>query len=84
MSGGGVLFLPTPVADDTGARKRPYSQGGRSLSYMLGGSVNPEYVEWMMGFPIAHTDCDFSGIASSRKSSKQSHGKSGDKESKGA
>lgn len=42
---------PTPVADDTGHRRNPYSQGGKALSYVLNGPPNPRFVEWMMGFP---------------------------------
>jgi hypothetical protein len=67
-SGGDVLFLPTPVADDTGWRKKPYAQGGRALSFVLGGPTNPEYVEWMMGFPIGWSAVDASGVLSSPKS----------------
>lgn len=48
-------YLPTPVADDTGWRKAPYKQGGRALSYVLGGPVNPEYSEWLMGWPMGWT-----------------------------
>jgi hypothetical protein len=51
-------LLPTPVADDTGWRKRPYSQGGRALSFVLGGPVNPEFAEWLMGWPIGWTGCE--------------------------
>ena len=54
----GSIYWPTPVSDDTGHRKKPYSQGGRSLSYMLGGPVNPEWEEWLMGFPPGWTDVE--------------------------
>ena len=40
-------FLPTPVASETGYRRKPYSQGGLSLSTVLGGRPNPEFVEWL-------------------------------------
>lgn len=49
-------LLPTPVADDTGHRKNRYAQGGRPLSYVIGGKLNPEFVEWMMGWPIGWTE----------------------------
>jgi hypothetical protein len=49
-------LLPTPVADDTGHRKNRYAQGGRPLSYVVGGKLNPEFVEWMMGWPIGWTE----------------------------
>ena len=43
-------FLPTPVASET-KRTTPYSQGGQSLSYVLGGRPSQALLEWMMGFP---------------------------------
>src|SRR5262249_5412685 len=63
-------FLPTPLASETGYRKNRYSQGGIALSTVLGGPVNPEFAEWLMGFPIGWTDCESSEIPSSRKSRK--------------
>lgn len=48
-------YLTTPTADDTGHRKRRYAQGGSALSFQIGGRVNPEYAEWMMGWPINWT-----------------------------
>tara|TARA_Y100001938_G_scaffold27551_1_gene37131 strand:- start:771 stop:1196 length:426 start_codon:yes stop_codon:yes gene_type:complete len=35
------------------------------------GSLNPEWVEWLMGFPIGHTDLNHSGMQSSHKSSQK-------------
>lgn len=58
-------LLPTPLASETGWRKKPYSQGGKALSTTLGGRPNPPYVEWMMGVPIGWTDCELSETASS-------------------
>jgi hypothetical protein len=55
---GHFRIWPTPVADDTGHRKRPYSQGGRSLSYMAGGQLNPEWTGWLMGFPPKWTELE--------------------------
>ncbi|MGG2046734.1 hypothetical protein ABFY72_29270 [Burkholderia gladioli] len=48
-------MYPTPVADDTGHRKAKYAQGGTPLSHFAGGQLNPEWVEWLMGWPIGHT-----------------------------
>jgi hypothetical protein len=39
------------VASDTAARKTPYGQGGKPLSYVLDGLPNPPFVAWLMGFP---------------------------------
>ena len=36
---------------------------------LAGGSLNPQWVEWLMGFPIGWTDCDVSETPSSAKSS---------------
>lgn len=58
---GGIAsgLLPTPLASETGYRKGKFSQGGTSLSTHLRGVPNPEFVEWMMGFDLGHTDVDF-------------------------
>jgi len=51
-------LLPTPTAHnakETGAK----SQMGRNsvqLGDMVGGKLNPQWVEWLMGWPIGHTD----------------------------
>ncbi len=49
-------YWPTLVATET---KRgsltPYSQGGSSLTYALGGTPNPMWAEWFMGFPPGWT-----------------------------
>jgi len=60
-TGGGAeqlsnTLVTTPTADDTGHRKKPYSQGGEPLSYQVGGQLNPTWVEWLMGFPVGWTD----------------------------
>jgi hypothetical protein len=31
------------------------------------GQLNPEWVEWLMGFPQGWTDCDVSGMRQCRK-----------------
>jgi hypothetical protein len=48
-------MYPTPVENDTGHRKTRYAQGGTALSTSVGGQLNPEWVEWLMGWPIGHT-----------------------------
>lgn len=62
-------FLPTPVASET-KRTTPYSQGGQSLSFVLGGRPSQSLLEWMMGFPVGWLEPR--GMPSSRKSSKRS------------
>jgi hypothetical protein len=42
-------FWPTPVASER-KRMSPYSRGGHSLMFALGGRPSPEFLDWMMGF----------------------------------
>jgi hypothetical protein len=67
-------FWPTPVADDTGYRSRPFSQGGVSLSHVLGGPTNPRWLEWLMGFPPGWTHAGPSETPSCRPSRNGSEG----------
>src|SRR6266540_1417175 len=53
----GSIYWPTPVSDDQSHRGKPYSQGGRALSFMLGGPPNPTWLEWLMGLPPGWTEC---------------------------
>jgi hypothetical protein len=39
-----------------------------------GGSLNPTWVEWLMGFPLGWTDCEHLATPSFRKSLKSSDG----------
>jgi hypothetical protein len=50
---------PTPTAAD--ARGGPGSSGrlgGQNLRTAAGGSLAPEFVEWMMGFPLGWTEVE--------------------------
>ena len=51
---------PTPTVRDSrtfkGARRLPGSQGSEPLVRQVGGTLNPEWVEWLMGFPIGWTE----------------------------
>jgi DNA (cytosine-5)-methyltransferase 1 len=56
---------PTPT-------KEGFDAGGHrgsadTLYSRVGGSLNPEWVEWLMGYPIGHTDSKDSATPSSRK-----------------
>jgi hypothetical protein len=66
----------TPAADDTGHRKARYAQGGSALSMQAGGRLNPEWIEWLMGFPIKWSDCTLLVTRSSRRSRSGSAGAS--------
>jgi hypothetical protein len=51
----GLGLFPTPLASETGFRRSKFPQGGTSLSTFLGGRPNPDWIEWLMNFPIRHT-----------------------------
>lgn len=57
-----VKMLPTPAARDfRSPNSKPYSErgGGRKgeqLPNVIGGQLNPDWVEWLMGWPIGWTD----------------------------
>lgn len=64
---------PTPTARDTKGKDAGNRQGGVSLPTAifrdLGSSkLNPNWVEWLMGYPIGHTELKPSATRSSRKS----------------
>jgi hypothetical protein len=75
-----VKMWPTPTASDW---KGPNLSGGESASChglstsvamlnnpqvnAVGGSLNPNWVEWLMGWPIGWTDCDASATDKSPK-----------------
>lgn len=47
-----------------------------NLQDQIGGSLNPTWVEWLMGFPLGWTVCDALATPSSRKSRKSSDAQS--------
>jgi hypothetical protein len=61
---------PTPDASPHKYRLRGNSQQSRSLNGIHGGKLNPTWVEWLMGFPLGHTDLKPSEMPSFRKSRK--------------
>jgi hypothetical protein len=79
-----VRMWPTPKASAAGAdfAKLKRSKTGLSLQTAArlsvaqdaagetGGSLNPKWVEWLMGFPIGWTDCGASETPSCPKSPK--------------
>lgn len=58
-----VMMYPTPTVDDAGNATLPKSQVTRDnipgallrSGESPGGMLNPEFVEWLMGWPIGHT-----------------------------
>ena len=52
-------MLPTPTARDyKGASGRAYKGEAKDLPPEVGGSLNPEFCEWLMGFPIGWTELE--------------------------
>ena len=79
---------PTHMGHHSGGRMNEWGGSGsrsklkqmvhdRSLTLQeINGSLNPTWVEWLMGFPLGWTALDASETPSSRKSSKSSGGRS--------
>tara|TARA_R110000787_G_scaffold3533_1_gene13777 strand:+ start:428 stop:886 length:459 start_codon:yes stop_codon:yes gene_type:complete len=66
-----VKLWPTPTTQDASNNGGP-SQNQRNtkpLNAEVGGSLNPAWVEWLMGFPEGWTDLKPSEMPLSRKSS---------------
>jgi hypothetical protein len=73
LLGRAVHQWPTPHANcHTGAGQAPNKQGGENLQTAAGGSLNPRWVEWLMGFPDGWTASSNSETRSSRSSRKSS------------
>lgn len=59
-----VKLLPTPLARDgksgrfsaAGRAKRDRQSRGKPLSEVIGGPLNPPWVEWLMGWPVGWTE----------------------------
>ena len=55
-----VTMWPTPTAHNAKEGGYP-SEGQRNtptLAWEVGGKLNPQFVEWLMGVPIGWTDCE--------------------------
>jgi hypothetical protein len=72
--GGRGRMYPTPTVQDASNNGGPsqYQRNSLPLNAVAGGSLNPTWVEWLMGFPLGWTVCDASATRSSRRSSKSS------------
>ncbi len=70
-----VKICPTPTARDYRspgtperlARARRESSRGQPLTEMIGGMLNPTWVEWLMGYPLGWTDLEGWATPSFRK-----------------
>ncbi|MGB1142082.1 MAG: hypothetical protein ACPG1A_14365 [Halioglobus sp.] len=57
-----AAMYPKPTVQDASNNGGP-SQSQRNtppLNSVAGGGLNPQWVEWLMGFPIGWTDCEVS------------------------
>ena len=56
-----VRQVPTPTCHDQkgklGAKRGKNATGGPCLTMVVGGTLNPTWVEWLMGWPLGWTDC---------------------------
>ncbi len=69
-SSGGETGGPHGLVGGSGHRKMLVDLVGEDEARSMGsGSLNPTWVEWLMGFPIGWTDLGHSATRSSRKSS---------------
>ena len=73
-------MFPTPIARDSrtfkGAARSENALGTEPLTIVVGGTLNPKGVEWLMGFPLGWTDLSASETPSSRKSQSTSESSS--------
>jgi hypothetical protein len=72
-----MAMLPTPTAHNAkeGGYPSEHQRNTPTLAAVLGGKINPQYTEWMMGWPLDHTALRQSETVKSR-SKPQSHGSS--------
>ena len=87
---------PTPLTRDYKGGRSPETLKAKgrtptnslpdSVTHQEGqsGPLNPQWVEWLMGFPIGHTDLKPSEMPSSRKSSRKSGAQSSKRSNKNA
>lgn len=63
-----VTMYPTPASRDYRyPNKKSYAERGggkkgEQLPNVVGGPLNPAFVEWLLGYPIGHTDLEHSAI----------------------
>ena len=56
LLGRAVHLYPTPKAQNARGGGQVHGNGGPSLDVVAGGSLNPAWVEWLMGYPVGWTD----------------------------
>jgi hypothetical protein len=71
---------PTPTVKGNHNRAGASSKAGDGLETAVGGSLNAEFCEWLMGYPIGWSDCAASATRSFREWCRW-HGRSSSEES---
>ena len=63
QDGGRGRMWPTPTAQDAKNNGAPsqMERNTKPLNAEVGGSLNPPFVEWLMGWPLGWSDCAASG-----------------------
>jgi hypothetical protein len=67
-----LSMWPTPTAQDASNNGGAYERNSLPLNALIGGPLNPTWVEWLMGYPTEWTALKPSATPSSRKSRKSS------------
>jgi len=65
-----VMSYSTPTArmwKDTGTMPAEFRRNTPSLAIQVGGKLNADWVEWLMGIPTGWTDCDCAATALSQQ-----------------
>lgn len=57
-----AVMFPTPCATDGDKGGRGEQRNSLPLNAVIGGALNPAWVEWLMGFPVGWTDCEVSAM----------------------
>ncbi len=57
------VLWPTPNARDYNGAPSQMERNTKPLNAEVGGSLNPTWVEWLMGWPLGWTDCAVSATA---------------------
>lgn len=53
-----IALFPTPTVNGNYNRKGASTTSGDGLATVVGGKLNPTWVEWLMGFPLGWTDLE--------------------------
>ena len=64
IRGKGGSYLPTPNArdwKDNGKSPAELQRNSTTLATLAGGKLNPQWVEWLMGYCIGHTELNALG-----------------------